>query len=94
MLIIIIHKYFRSLGGNLLYINTINNLLFRFSLQSIISYIGDSNVKNMGQYVTHCKRLKGYWEIHNNLVKKRTIYKCTKSKYVKPHILFYIKISD
>jgi hypothetical protein len=48
----------------------------------------------MGHYVTHSKRVKGYWEIHNNLVKKRTIYKCTESKYVKPHLLFYIKISD
>jgi hypothetical protein len=47
----------------------------------------------MGHYVTHCKQIKGYWEIHNNLIKK-TIYKCTESKYVKLHLLFYIKISD
>jgi len=88
------YSYIYILGGNLLYTNTINNLLFRFSLQSIISYIGDSDVKNIGHYVTHCKRVKGYWEIHNNLVKKRTIYKCTESKYVKPNLLFYRKMSD
>ena len=69
-------------------------MLFRFSLQSIISYIGDSNVKNMGHCIAHCKRIKGYWEIHNDLVKKRTIYKSPETKYVKPHLLFYIKISE
>lgn len=72
-----------------------NYFSFRFSLQSIISYIGDSNVKNMGHYAALCKRIKGYWEIHNNLSKKRTIiYKSQETKYVKPHLLFYIKITE
>jgi hypothetical protein len=50
------------LGSNLLYTT-------KFSLQSIISYIGDVDVKIIGHYVTHCKRIKSYWGIHNNLLK-------------------------
>ncbi|XP_025423855.1 uncharacterized protein LOC112693141 [Sipha flava] len=56
-----VFKY-NTINENKILVNDITSKLFigkeRFSLQSIISYIGDSDVKNMGHYVTHCKRVK------------------------------------
>lgn len=37
------------------------------SLSSIIVYVGETGAADsLGHYTSHCKRSKGYWEIHDD----------------------------
>lgn len=44
----------------------------------------------LGHYVTHTKRVNGYWETYNDL--NDNAIKCKYNKTVKPHALYYIRI--
>lgn len=46
--------------------------IFRFRISAMIVYVGEENVNITGHYIAYCKRVKGCWEIHNDLAKEIT----------------------
>jgi len=57
---------------------------------AIISFVGENDsTDSVGHYVTHAKRSRGYWEIHNDLSKEVMRYRDPEKKFVKPHQIIF-----
>jgi len=53
-------------------------------------FVGEhDSTDSIGHYITHTKRSRGYWEIHNNLSKEVLKYRDPEKKFIKPHQIIF-----